>query len=267
MTTLPTGTVTFLFTDIEGSTPLWEHESDRMRLALERHHTILRTAIEAHAGHVYKIIGDAFQAAFALPAKAVEAALAAQRELTAEPWPTSAPIRVRMGVHTGQAQAEASDYATTHTLNRVARIMSVGYGGQILISVEAANLARGYLPDGVTLRDMGEHRMKGITQLEHLYQVVAPDLPADFPPLKTLDTHPNNLPVQITSFVGREKEINAVRRWLNEKRLVTLTGPGGTGKTRLSLQVATEALSDFSDGAWLIELAPLADPAVRANQR
>ncbi len=262
MTHLPTGTVTFLFTDIQGSTPLWEREPEQMRLALERHHAILRNAIEAAGGHVYKIIGDAFQAAFDIPAQAVGAALAAQRALAAEIWPTSVPILVRMGVHTGQAEARGDDYATTHTLNRVARIMSAGHGGQILISVEVADLARGYLPAEVTLRDLSQHRMKGMMQPEHLFQAVVPDLPADFPPLATLDSSPNNLPVQLTSFIGRANEMAAIKGLLNSARLVTLTGSGGCGKTRLSLQVASEIQSDFTHGVWLAELAPLADPGL-----
>ncbi len=259
---LPSGTITFLFTDIESSTPLWEREPKPMRLALERHHAILRAAIESHGGYVYKTIGDAFQAAFAIPAQALEAALATQRGLAAQAWETSNPLRVRIGLHVGPAEAAGSDYATTHTLNRVARITSAGYGGQILLSVEVAELMRSYLPADVTLRDMGQHRMKGLTQLEHLFQVVVPDLPADFPPLKSLDTFPNNLPVQLTSFVGREKEIAEVKQLLDATRLLTLTGPGGTGKTRLSLQVAADVLPSFPDGVWFIELAPLADPSL-----
>jgi class 3 adenylate cyclase len=259
---LPSGMVTFLFTDIEGSTPLWEREPDQMRLALARHHAILRTAIAAHEGHAYKIIGDAFQAAFVFPMQAVAAALAAQRALAAHEWETSAPLRVRMGVHVGSAMAEGNDYTTTHTLNRVARIMAAGHGGQILLSVEVADLVRRDLPTDVTLRDMGKQRMKGLMHLEELFQVVAPDLPAVFPLLKTMDTFRTNLPAQLTSFVGREKEIAEIKQLLASHRLVTLTGPGGTGKTRLALHVAAEVLETFPDGVWLVELAPLADAAL-----
>src|SRR6266542_875089 len=172
MADLPSGTVTFLFTDIEGSTPLWEREPDQMRVALARHDAILRTIIAKAGGHVYKTIGDAFQAAFAFPAQAVTAALAAQRALAAHDWETSEPLRVRMGIHIGQAVAEGNDYTTSHTLNRVARIMSCGHGGQILLSVEVADLVRRDLPADVTLRDMGKQRMKGLMHLEHLFQVV-----------------------------------------------------------------------------------------------
>ncbi len=262
MADLPTGMVTFLFTDIEGSTPLWEREPAQMRLALAHHDAIVRTAIAAQGGHTFKTIGDAFQAAFALPAQAVAAALAAQRALAAQPWETSAPIRVRMGVHVGPAVAEGNDYTTTHTLNRVARIMAAGHGGQILLSGEVADLVRRELPADVTVRDMGKQRMKGLTQQEHLFQVVAPDLPAAFPLLKTMDTFRTNLPAQLTSFVGREKEIAEIKQLLASHRLVTLTGPGGTGKTRLALHVAAEVLATFPDGVWLVELAPLADAAL-----
>lgn len=260
MAELPTGLVTFLFTDIVDSTPLWEREPEKMRVALEQHHAILRAAIESNGGQVFKIIGDAFQAAFAVPARAVEAAIVAQRKLASEAWPTSSPIRVRMGLHVGHAVAQANDYTTTHTLNRVARIMSTGHGGQILISVEVANLVRGELPAGVTLRDMGEHRMKGMTQLEYLFQVIAPDLPADFPPLSTLAVSPNNLPTPLTSFIGRDTEVAEVKRLLPEARLVTLTGSGGCGKTRLALQAASELGANYSNGVWFVELAPIADP-------
>ena len=259
---LPSGTVTFLYTDIEGSTPLWEREPEQMRAALARHDAILRAAIAEHGGHVYKVIGDAFQAAFEVPAQAVRAALAAQRGLAGEHWPTSVPIRVRMGLHVGPAEAEGDDYASTHTLNRVARVMSAGHGGQTLLTLAVAELVRDRLPTGVTLRDLGRHRLKGLTQLEHLFQLIAPDLMADFPPLQSLGASPKNLPVQLTSFIGREAEVAEVKRLLSVSRLVTLTGSGGCGKTRLSIQVASELGVHYSNGVWFIELAPVADPAL-----
>ena len=270
---LPNGTVTFLFTDIEGSTPLWEREPERMAPALAQQNTIVRQAIEVQRGHVFKVIGDAFQAAFAAPAEAVAAALAAQRALEAADWPTSAPLRVRMGLHTGPAELAGAEYAVAHTLNRVARIMSAAHGGQVVLSAEVAGLLHGDLPPDSGLRDLGQHRMKGMIQREHLFQLLAPGLPAGFPPLATLDATPNNLPVQLTTFIGREQEIAHLVRLIqpapaaerargDEARLVTLTGPGGTGKTRLSLQVGARVLEPFSDGVWLVELAPLADPGL-----
>jgi len=258
---LPAGIVTFLFTDIEGSTTLWEREPDAMRQALARHDAILREAIETQGGIVYKVIGDAIQAAFTLPTGTLAAGLAAQRALAAATWPTSAPLRVRMGLHVGPAEAVGTDYATTHTLNRASRIMAAAHGGQIVLSAEVAELMQGDLPPGVTLRDLGQHRMKGLNRREHLFQLVAPDLPMEFPPLSTLDAVPNNLPVQLTSFIGRERELAEVEGLLLSTRLLTLTGSGGTGKTRLSLQSAEQLLLGFPDGVWLVELAPLADPA------
>jgi predicted ATPase/class 3 adenylate cyclase len=257
---LPTGTVTFLYSDIEGSTPLWEREPAAMQQAQERHDAILREAITACDGRVYKVIGDAFQAAFAVAGDAVRAAVAAQRALANETWPTSAPLRVRMGLHAGHAIAQGSDYLTTHTLNRVARIMAAGHGGQILLSEAVVELSRDDLDEGLSLRDMGQHQMKGLAQPERLYQVAAPDLPASFPPLNTLSTGANNLPAQLTTFVGRERELAEVAALLAECRLVTLAGAGGAGKTRLAIQAARQLQGAFPHGIWLVELAPLADP-------
>jgi predicted ATPase/class 3 adenylate cyclase len=257
---LPSGTVTFLYTDIEGSTPLWEREPAAMQQAQERHDAILHPAIAAGGGRVYKVIGDAFQAAFAVAGDAVRAAAAAQRALAAESWPTSRPLRVRMGIHSGHAIAEERDYLTTHTLNRVARIMAAGHGGQILLSEAVVELLRDDMPAGLSLREMGLHQMKGLAQPERLYQVAAPDLPASFPPLNTLSTGANNLPAQLTTFVGRERELSEVAALLAECRLVTLAGAGGAGKTRLAIQAARQLQGAFPHGIWLVELAPLADP-------
>ncbi|MGA2642609.1 MAG: adenylate/guanylate cyclase domain-containing protein, partial [Spirochaetia bacterium] len=192
---LPNGTVTFLFTDIEGSTSLWEHHPQAMSGAVARHHAILREAIEANQGQVFNIVGDAFCAAFATAQEALAAALAAQRALSQADWGLT-PIRVRMGLHTGEAEADEGDYRPGPTLNRVARVMSIAHGGQTLLSQIAAGLVRRHLPDGIGLRDMGEHRLKGLSDLERILQVVAPDLPLDFPPLKSLCTVQNNVPAQ-----------------------------------------------------------------------
>ena len=267
MIPIPTDTatpVTFLFTDIQGSTRLWEQHPEAMKLALARHDAILRHAIESHGGHVFKTVGDAFYAAFTSAPEAVSAALDAQRALHAEAQKAAAGgpvIRVRMGLHSGAVEARDNDYFGP-PLNRVARLMSAGHGGQTLLSAVTDELVRGNLPPGVELRDLGEWRLKDLARLEHIYQLLAPDLPADFPPLRALDAIRTNLPSQLTSFVGREKEISAVTRLIAANRLVTLTGPGGTGKTRLSLRVAADLLDSFPHGVWFVELAALADPAL-----
>jgi predicted ATPase/class 3 adenylate cyclase len=264
MTNLPSGTVTFLFTDIEGSTKLAQQYPAAMPDLLARHHAILHKAIEANHGYVFQIIGDAFCAAFHTAPDALQAALDAQRGLHREAW-DPAPVKVRMGINTGIAQIGNTDdrsggYIGYSTLARAQRVMSSGHGEQILLSNTCAELVRGELPLNVSLLDMGEQRLKGLLNPEHLWQVNAPDLPQDFPPLQSLGAVPNNLPIQLTSFVGREKEIAEVKQELEVHRLVTLTGSGGTGKTRLSLQVAAELLDHFDHGVWFVELAPLADP-------
>ncbi len=260
---LPSGTVTFLFTDIEGSTNLWEKMPDEMRLSLAQHHTILRQSIEANGGHVFQIIGDAFQAVFRLAVQGLAAALAAQRALQSASWGKTGMLMVRMGLNTGPAELDRSGdapYEVSHTLNRVARVMSAGHGGQILLSQESADLVRRELPEGVTLADLGEHLLKGMQWPEHLFQACASGLPQTFPPLATGIAHPSNLPAQLTTFVGREREISEVIDLLDKQRLVTLTGSGGTGKTRLSLQVGENLLEQFPNGVWLVELASLSDP-------
>jgi predicted ATPase/class 3 adenylate cyclase len=259
-TILPGGTVTFLFTDIEGSTRLWEMHPDAMKVALAQHYSVLRSAMAANHGQVIKTTGDGLHAVFASAAEGVAAVVMAQRALQAQVWPATCPLRVRMALHTGEAEMRDGDYYGA-ALNRAARLMAVGAGGQILVSNATAELIRDQLPVAVTLRDLGEHRLKDLIRPEHVFQIMAPDLPTHFPPLKSLNAFSHNLPVQLTSFVGREKEIAAAKQLLATTRLLTLTGPGGTGKTRLALQIAAEVLPDFPDGAWLVELAPLADPA------
>ncbi|HLF36450.1 MAG TPA: adenylate/guanylate cyclase domain-containing protein, partial [Anaerolineales bacterium] len=185
MLELPSGTITFLFSDIEGSTPLWERSPRAMQAALACHNSILQNSIERHNGQVFKVIGDAFQAAFTLPAQAVAAALEAQRALAAEAWSESGPIRVRMGIHSGPAEVGEGDYLASHTLNRVARITSAGHGGQVLLSAAVADHVRGLLPEDVSLKDLGEHFLKGLSHPERIFQLLAPELRPDFPPLVT----------------------------------------------------------------------------------
>jgi len=259
MVDLPSGTVTFIFTDIEGSTHLWEQHPQAMPEALARHDAILRQAIAEQAGVAYKVIGDAFQAAFATAPAACAAALAAQRALASEAWGVVGAVPVRMALHTCAAVPSEGDYRTG-ALNRLGRLLGASHGGQIVLSRSTADLARETLPPEVTLRDLGERRLRDLRP-EPVYQLVAPDLPADFPPLKTLD-HPHNLPAQPTALIGREQAIATVCALLQraDVHLVTLTGPGGTGKTRLALQTGAELLEDFSDGVWFVNLAPISDP-------
>jgi len=261
----PAGTVTFLFTDIEGSTKLWQQHPDTMEKALKRHHALLNSTVNAHNGYVFQIIGDAFCAAFSTANDAVDAALDVQRLLNAEPWGEIGPIRVRMALHTGKAELQLGDYTSGEyvsglTLSRTARLLSAGHGGQILLSLATAELVRELLTEGTSLRDLGTRRLKDLIRPEQIFQLVAPDLPVDFAPLKTLDVHPHNLPLQLTSFIGREREMGEIKKLLANTHLLTLTGIGGTGKTRLALQVAADLIDEFPGGVWLVELAPLRGP-------
>lgn len=258
---LPTGTVTFLFTDIEGSTRLWEEHAEAMRAALGRHDDLLHAIITAHRGHVFKTVGDAFHAAFPAASDALAAALDAQRTLATERWTVPGGLRVRMVLHTGAAEQRNGDYFGP-TLNRAARLLAAGHGGQILLFRTTYELVQDALPDDVTLRDLGQHRLKDLARSEQIYQLIAPGLLAEFPSLRSLDTLPNNLPVQLTSFIGRERDISEVKKLLATTRLLTLTGAGGAGKTRLALQVAADLLDEFADGVWLVEFAALTDPAL-----
>jgi predicted ATPase/class 3 adenylate cyclase len=257
----PSGTVTFLFSDIEGSTNLLQRLGDRYEGVLEEHRRLLRAAFQEKDGHEIDTAGDGFFVAFGRAAQAVEAAVASQREIAAHPWPEGASVGVRMGLHTGEPALTPSGYVGLD-VHRAARISSAGHGGQILLSQTTRDLVENDLPDGVSLRDLGEHRLKDLKRPERIFQVVIQGLPADFPPLKSLNVLPNNLPVQLTSFIGREKEIEEVKRSLSATRLLTLTGAGGCGKTRLALQVASDLLEEYRDGVWLVELAALSDPAL-----
>ncbi len=266
MSSLPTGTITFLFTDIEGSTKRWEQYPRQMQAALARHDILLRHAIETHGGYVFKTIGDAFCAAFSSPSDALASALSAQSATQDEDWGEIGPLRVRMALHIGVADERDGDYFGP-PVNRVARLLSAGHGGQTLLSEPACNLLADLLPAGVTLRDMGLHRLKDLSRIEHIFQLVAPGLLTDFPSLRTLDSRPNNLPLQPNLFIGRKKQVADVCAILRrpDVHLLTLTGTGGTGKTRLSLQAAAEMLDDFRDGVFFVPLSPVTDSDLVAS--
>ena len=258
----PTGTVTCLFTDIEGST--------RIELALgtgpyrdvrERHRELLRTASVAHDGFEQSTEGDSFFLIFRRPLDAVAAAVDAQRALAAESWPDDADVRVRMGIHTGEIESIGGD-VIGYDINRTARIAALAHGGQVLLSDTTRALVAETLPSDVSLRDLGAHRLKDLRAPEHLSQLVIEGLQDSFPPLRSLDARPNNLPTQLTTFVGRERELAEALGLLASTRLLTLTGPGGTGKTRLSLQLAAAAADDFPDGVWFIALDAVRDPTL-----
>jgi len=264
---LPTGTVTFLFTDIEGSTRLWEERPEWMQLALAGHDVLLRSLVEERGGYVFKTIGDAFCAAFRDPTQALRTALEVQRRLAGEGVGSEVGgLRVRIALHTGVAEQRDEDYFGP-PLNRVARLLSAGHGGQVLLSGATQALVRDTLPEAVGLRDLGERRLKDLTRPEQIFQLEAADLPREFPPLRTLDARPHNLPVQATPLIGREKELGEITERLRgrEVRLLTLTGPGGTGKTRLALQAAADLVDSFEDGVFFVNLAPLTDPALVAS--
>ena len=258
----PSGVVTFLFTDIEGSTKLWELYPEAMQNALARHDKILHHAIESNGGIYVKTTGDGCHAAFASAEEGILAASQAQREIFSEGWREIAPetLRVRMGLHSGEAEQREGDYFGP-AVNRAARVMACAHGGQILLSNSTAQLADHELNKDLALFDLGEHRLKDLVRPERIYQLVVPTLPDRFPPIRSLDSFPNNLPVQLTSFIGRDRELAEATNLLDSTRLLTLIGSGGTGKTRFSLQMAADKLQAFADGAWLLELAPLSDPA------
>jgi len=254
----PTGIVTFLFTDIEGSTKLSQEFPETLPLALKRHHSILTEAINSHNGFIFKIIGDAFCTAFNSASDAVKSAIEAQNNLSTENW-EDALIKVRMGIHSGNVEWNEREYMGYITLARTARIMSSAYGEQILISIDTYELAKEKLSSQISFRDLGDRRLKDVIEPIRLFQIGASGLREDFPPLKTLDARPNNLPVQLTSFIGREEEMKHVKNLLKQTHLLTLTGSGGAGKTRLSLQIAADVIDDFPNGVWFVELASLSE--------
>jgi predicted ATPase/class 3 adenylate cyclase len=261
MLALPTGTVTLLFTDVEGSTRLLQQFGERYAEVLETCRSLLRGMFLEFDGHEVDTQGDAFFIAFARASDAVAAAVEAQHALANHSWLDGVTVRVRMGLHTGEPLRSTEGYVGLD-VHHAARIMSAGHGGQVLLSHTTRDLIEQTLPPGVSLRDLGAHRLKDLQQPSQLFQLLIEGLPIDFPPLKTLDSSPNNLPLQFTPFLGREKEVAAVGQLLlrDGSRLVTLTGPGGIGKTRLALQVAAELAEHFTDGTWFVSLAPISDP-------
>ena len=256
---LPTGTVTFLFTDIEGSTKLLQQLGAAYPDLLSEHHRLLRDAVERAGGAAIGSEGDSLFAAFGSASAGIAAAVEAQRGLAAHSWPEGSAVRVRMGLHTGEGLVRDGTYVGLD-VHRAARIAAVGHGGQVLVSDSTRALIEQSLPAGVGLRDLGRHRLKDLAQPEHIYETVIAGLPSEFPALRSLEAAPNNLPTQLTSFVGRGREVAEARRLLGTTRLLTLTGPGGTGKTRLSLQVAADSLSDFADGVFFVPLGPIEEP-------
>ncbi len=256
--TLPTGTVTFLFSDIEGSSRRWEANPQAMRAAVARHEELMRRAIEQQGGYVFKTVGDAFCAVFHAAPNAVRAALDAQRALADEDFSAIDGLRVRMGLHSGSAEERDADYFGA-VVNRVARLMSIGHGGQVLVSGVTYELSKADV-NGAEFSDLGLHRLKDLAQPEQVWQVGADGLSREFGPLLSLNTLPNNLPVQVTTFIGRERDLEELKAHLAEHRMVTLFGSGGVGKTRLAAQVGAELLERYPDGVWVADLAPITDP-------
>jgi predicted ATPase/class 3 adenylate cyclase len=255
---LATGAVTLLFTDIEGSTALWEQDAAQMSQALAAHDLLSRRAVESHRGRVVKTTGDGIHAVFDDALDALAATLELQQALTDAAVTCGIALRVRCGLHAGAVERRDNDYFGS-AVNRAARIMNAAHGGQVLLSRAVVECVREILPPAVSLHDLGNVRLKDLATPEHVYQVVHTRLRQDFPALRSLEATPNNLPQQATRFIGRDKELTELKRLLAKTRLLTLTGAGGCGKTRLSLQVAADSLERFPDGAWLVELAPLAD--------
>ena len=259
MSTLPTGTVTFFFSDIEGSTRLIQQLGERYPDVLLAHHAIQREALAANGGHELRTEGDSFFIVFGSALDACAGAAAVQKRLHEYAWPAGGQVRVRIGLHTGEARLVGNEYLGLD-VHRAARVASAGHGGQVLLSETTRALVDQALPAGLTLRDLGMHRLKDMARAERLFQLTVEGLPADFPPLKTLESTPNNLPTQLTSFIGRDDQVREARQLLVRSRLLTLTGPGGTGKTRLSLQIAAGVLDQFPDGVYFVPLSAIHDP-------
>lgn len=255
---------TFLFTDMEGSTRSWERHGDLMTDLIERHNALLDETVTRLGGRIFSHMGDGVAASFDDAASGVEAAVVAQRALRAADWAPLPELRVRMGVHLGEVTERSAEYFGP-PLNRCARMMSAAHGGQVLASAAIVAATDGALPSGARLRDLGEHRLRDLSRAEHIYQVEADDLPTEFPPIRSLAAYRQNLPVQITSFIGREGDVQTVSQLLLEHRLVTLRGPGGSGKTRLAFQVAAEVLDRYQEGLYVVDLAPLREPEAVAR--
>ena len=259
MSALPTGTVTFFFSDIEGSTKLIQELGDAYPEALLAHHTIQRETLKAHHGHELRTEGDSFFIVFGSALDACAGAAAVQQAMTAHQWPRQATVRIRIGLHTGEAALVGNEYLGLE-VHRAARIASAAHGGQVLLSETTRVLVEHALAAELSIRDLGTHRLKDLARAERLYQLSVDGLAAQFPPLRTLEATPNNLPTQLTSFIGRDDQVRDAKALLARARLLTLTGPGGTGKTRLSLQIAAEVLHQFPDGVFFVPLAAVQDP-------
>src|SRR5438270_5839520 len=253
---LPIGTVTLVLADVQGSTRQWEERPDEMTAALGRANDIVNHAVETHRGvrPVEQGEGDSFVAAFSKASDGLACAVDIQRQLTTD------PIRLRIGIHTGEVQLRDEGNYVGPAINRAARLRDAAHGGQIVLSQVVHDLVVDQLPDDVALKDLGSHRLRDLGRPEHVYQVVHPTLAAEFPALRSLDSLPTNLPVQLTSFIGREPELPVLQKLLAETRMLTLTGPGGCGKTRLGLELAARVIDDHPDGAWFVDLSAVADP-------
>jgi predicted ATPase/class 3 adenylate cyclase len=260
---LPTGTLTFLFTDVEGSTRLWDLFPEQMRTAMARHDRLIESTVAGHHGSIVRPRGegDSRFAVFPRASDAVAAAITIQRLMHSEEWPMPAPIRVRAALHTGEADLRAGDYYG-NAVNRCARLRSIAHGDQTLLSQATFDLVQETLPGGVRLKDLGTHNLKDLNRSEHIYQIVAAGLPSDFPPLNTASTFHTNLPVAINSFIGRKNELVEINLLLGSNRLLSIVGPGGAGKTRLALQAASSLVDIYKDGIWLVDLAPLSSPSL-----
>ncbi|MEO9264483.1 MAG: adenylate/guanylate cyclase domain-containing protein [Candidatus Baltobacteraceae bacterium] len=256
----PTGTVTLLFSDIEGSTERWEAGSDAMSVALARHDVLVRQAIESHEGFVFKTVGDAFCAAFARTSDALSAALDAQRALAREVFSPVGGIRVRMAINTGETEERDGDYFGP-VVNRTARLLAIGHGGQVLVSAASADLLLDKLPPQCELRSLGQHTLKNLARPEIVYQLYAPELQEAFPALNSASASRSNLPLQLTSFVGRDEDLREIESLLARSRLVTMLGPGGIGKTRAAIKVGRNVIEAWPDGVWFVELASIASNA------